>query len=80
MIVPVLPDVKKMPLGKLSKLQIAKGLEALIDIEDAIKKNKVLEGRTAMAAGPSSWKPFFHFDQFLWLYNVLFASNFASSP
>ncbi|XP_037787303.1 protein mono-ADP-ribosyltransferase PARP3-like [Penaeus monodon] len=33
-------DVKKMPLGKLSKLQIAKGLEALIDIEDAIKKNK----------------------------------------
>ncbi|KAK8753415.1 hypothetical protein OTU49_004398 [Cherax quadricarinatus] len=33
-------DVKKMPLGKLSKQQIAKGLEALMDIEEAIKKNK----------------------------------------
>ncbi|XP_042883677.1 protein mono-ADP-ribosyltransferase PARP3-like isoform X1 [Penaeus japonicus] len=33
-------DVKKMPLGKISKIQIAKGLEALIDIEDAIKQNK----------------------------------------
>lgn len=33
-------DVRKMPLGKLSKLQIAKGLEALIDIEEAIKQNK----------------------------------------
>lgn len=30
-----------MPLGKLSKLQIAKGLETLIDIEEAIKNNKV---------------------------------------
>lgn len=33
-------DVRKMPLGKLSKLQIAKGLESLIDIEEAIKNNK----------------------------------------
>ncbi|KAK8390955.1 hypothetical protein O3P69_016955 [Scylla paramamosain] len=33
-------DIKKMPLGKLSKVQIAKGLEALLDIEAAIKKNE----------------------------------------
>ncbi|KAK3874546.1 hypothetical protein Pcinc_020505, partial [Petrolisthes cinctipes] len=33
-------DVRKMPLGKLSKLQIARGLEALLDIEEAIKQNK----------------------------------------
>lgn len=30
-------DVKKMPLGKLSKAQIGKGFEALVAIEDAIK-------------------------------------------
>lgn len=30
------PDTKKMPLGKLSKLQIAKGFEALEAIEDAL--------------------------------------------
>jgi len=30
-------DVKKMPLGKLSKSQIAKGFSALVDIEEAIK-------------------------------------------
>ncbi len=34
-------DIKKMPLGKLSKIQIAKGLEVLLDIEAAIKNNKV---------------------------------------
>lgn len=33
-------DVRKMPLGKLSKTQINKGLETLIDIEEAIKNNK----------------------------------------
>ncbi|KAJ8361169.1 hypothetical protein SKAU_G00176940 [Synaphobranchus kaupii] len=34
-------DVKKMPLGKLSKLQIAKGFEVLEEIEGAMKaKNK----------------------------------------
>lgn len=31
-------DIKKMPLGKLSKQQIAKGFEALEEIEEAIKK------------------------------------------
>nr|XP_006978452.1 protein mono-ADP-ribosyltransferase PARP3 [Peromyscus maniculatus bairdii]XP_042137502.1 protein mono-ADP-ribosyltransferase PARP3 [Peromyscus maniculatus bairdii] len=31
-------DVKKMPLGKLSKQQIAKGFEALEALEEAIKK------------------------------------------
>lgn len=31
-------DVKKMPLGKLSKLQIAKGFEVLEEIEAAIKQ------------------------------------------
>ena len=30
-------DVKKMPLGKLSKAQVAKGFEALEAIEDAIE-------------------------------------------
>ena len=29
-----------MPLGKLSKSQIAKGFEVLEEIEDALKKNK----------------------------------------
>ncbi|XP_068215494.1 protein mono-ADP-ribosyltransferase PARP3-like [Palaemon carinicauda] len=33
-------DVKKMPLGKLSKSQINKGLETLLDIEEAIKNQK----------------------------------------
>lgn len=36
-------DVNKMPLGKLSRSQIAKGLEALLDIEEAIKKGVRLE-------------------------------------
>lgn len=31
-------DIKKMPLGKLSKHQIAKGFEALEEIAEAIKK------------------------------------------
>ncbi|KAM6474537.1 protein mono-ADP-ribosyltransferase PARP3 [Liasis olivaceus] len=31
-------DVKKMPLGKLSKQQIAKGFEALEDVEEALQK------------------------------------------
>ncbi|KAG9353256.1 hypothetical protein JZ751_017832 [Albula glossodonta] len=37
-------DIKKMPLGKLSKLQIAKGFEVLEEIEEAMKKsnNKTL--------------------------------------
>ena len=30
-------DVKKMPLGKLSKAQIAKGFEALEEIEQAVR-------------------------------------------
>ena len=34
-----LTDVKKMPLGKLSKAQLAKGFEALVEIEEAIKSN-----------------------------------------
>ena len=33
-------DVKKMPLGKLSKSQIAKGFEVLEELEEAIKGNK----------------------------------------
>ena len=37
----ILSDVNKMPLGKLSKSQIAKGLEVLIDIEKAMKDNEV---------------------------------------
>ena len=32
-------DVKKMPLGKLSKTQIAKGFEVLEEIEDVLKSN-----------------------------------------
>lgn len=32
------PDVKKMPLGKLSKQQIARGFEVLETLEEAIKK------------------------------------------
>lgn len=35
-----LSDIKKMPLGKLSKQQIAKGFEALEEIEAAIKKGE----------------------------------------
>uniref|UniRef100_A0A0B7A0B7 Poly [ADP-ribose] polymerase n=1 Tax=Arion vulgaris TaxID=1028688 RepID=A0A0B7A0B7_9EUPU len=35
-------DTKKMPLGKLSKTQIAKGFEALEELEEAIKQNKKL--------------------------------------
>lgn len=31
-------DIKKMPLGKLSKQQIAKGFEALEAIDEAMKK------------------------------------------
>ena len=34
---PILPDVKKMPLGKLSKQQIARGFEALEEVEAALK-------------------------------------------
>ncbi|KTF95026.1 hypothetical protein cypCar_00025017, partial [Cyprinus carpio] len=33
-------DIKKMPLGKLSKQQIAKGFEALEEIEAAIKRGE----------------------------------------
>ncbi|XP_036386135.1 protein mono-ADP-ribosyltransferase PARP3 [Megalops cyprinoides] len=33
-------DVKKMPLGKLSKLQIAKGFDVLEEIEEAVKQRK----------------------------------------
>ncbi|XP_067907485.1 protein mono-ADP-ribosyltransferase PARP3 [Heterodontus francisci] len=39
-------DLKKMPLGKLSKQQIAKGFDALVEIEEALKQprnNKQLE-------------------------------------
>ena len=42
-------DVKKMPLGKISKSQIAKGFEALEQIEDAINS-----GRTSQLAELSS--------------------------
>ncbi|CAG0920786.1 unnamed protein product [Notodromas monacha] len=34
-------NVKKMPLGKLSKQQIAKGFDALVELENAIKAKKV---------------------------------------
>lgn len=34
---PIPPDVKKMPLGKLSKQQIAQGFEALEAVEAALK-------------------------------------------
>ena len=37
------PDTRKMPLGKISKVQISKGLEVLIDLEEALK-NKVFSG------------------------------------
>ena len=33
-------DVKKMPLGKLSKTQIARGFEVLEEIEEELKKAK----------------------------------------
>ena len=33
-------DVKKMPLGKLSKKQIAKGFEVLVDLESELKKSR----------------------------------------
>ena len=36
-----LSDVKKMPLGKLSKSQIAKGLEVILDIEKTVNKTSV---------------------------------------
>ena len=36
-------DVKKMPLGKLSKSQVAKGFECLEEIEDKIE-NKTKKG------------------------------------
>lgn len=34
-----LTDIKKMPLGKLSKVQIAKGFEVLEEIEAAMSQN-----------------------------------------
>lgn len=42
-------DVKKMPLGKLSKAQIAKGFDVLVDLENAIKtkKNQQLDKLTS---------------------------------
>lgn len=40
-----LPDVKKMPLGKLSKQQIARGFEALEALEAAMK-NPTGDGRS----------------------------------
>lgn len=36
----LLSDVKKMPLGKLSKGQIAKGFEVLDEIEQVLDKKK----------------------------------------
>ena len=33
-------DIKKMPLGKLSKTQIAKGFEVLEQIEDVLKQGR----------------------------------------
>ncbi|XP_013790315.1 poly [ADP-ribose] polymerase 3-like [Limulus polyphemus] len=33
-------DVKKMPLGKLSKQQISKGFDSLLEVEEAIKNKK----------------------------------------
>ena len=38
----MISDVKKMPLGKLSKVQIAKGFECLEAIEDALRKKAKL--------------------------------------
>lgn len=37
----IILDVKKMPLGKLSKQQIAKGFDVLVDLEKAVKAKKV---------------------------------------
>lgn len=34
------PDIKKMPLGKLSKMQIAKGFEVLEEIEGAMNASR----------------------------------------
>uniref|UniRef100_A0A6A7G868 Poly [ADP-ribose] polymerase n=1 Tax=Hirondellea gigas TaxID=1518452 RepID=A0A6A7G868_9CRUS len=39
-------DVRKMPLGKLSKVQIAKGLDVLIQLEEAVKNS---EDKTTLA-------------------------------
>lgn len=47
-------DVKKMPLGKISKSQIAKGFEALEQIEDAIKNKADDKKRTSELAELSS--------------------------
>ena len=38
--------MKKMPLGKLSQTQIAKGFEALVELEEAIKSKKVSDSKT----------------------------------
>jgi poly [ADP-ribose] polymerase len=42
-------DVKKMPLGQLSKTQVTRGFEVLEELEDAIekKKNKLIETVTS---------------------------------
>lgn len=40
-----LPDVKKMPLGKLSKQQIARGFEALEELETALQEQPPLAAR-----------------------------------
>jgi len=40
-VVVVCTDVKKMPLGKISKSQIAKGFEALEQIEDALNNGRL---------------------------------------
>ena len=37
----MLADVKKMPLGKLSKAQIAKGYEVLQDLKTALDSKKL---------------------------------------
>lgn len=42
---PTPPDVKKMPLGKLTKQQIARGFEALEAIEEAMK-NPTRDGQS----------------------------------
>lgn len=43
-------DVKKMPLGKLSKTQIAKGFECLDEIEKALNANKPRNTLTALSS------------------------------
>lgn len=43
-------DVKKMPLGKLSKSQIAKGFECLDDIEKALNAKKPKSTLTALSS------------------------------